>query len=427
MLLALFVFSYEMAVWEPGRRPTATGPGASLAASDSLAAADPPLPAQPTAPTASAGPVEPEPPNPRPVFERGSPAARRLRLVRRYVGTVGSQPATALLDWQNPDSVSGTFYLHRWGPAYRLTLPNSTAPPPHRHQGQVLDLTAQLWEGGGWWQLHGRPGATLRATWYDGPTGRPQAVVLRENYAGAVRLAVQTEWVRGPYYHSAVPAVRYDFMHLPDPAAVPPALRPILSPGPATRHHRLLTSGDYDCVTSYQLTVHLNEAGLFSYRYWEECSPIAGTYSGSYHNALLDLRGGRWLAPESQLVPNYHDALARLLAPHLLHDQAHWQINRDSTWRQQLAPYLTGARPDTLAATTYWLLANAELSAAEGLFTGAGLEIEMSREPYVGRSLGNTFTFFFPYAELRPLVRPGTPLARMLRARGLWQAPTSLQ
>ncbi|RZJ92036.1 MAG: transposase [Hymenobacter sp.] len=25
-----------------------------------------------------------------------------------------------------------------------------------------------------------------------------------------------------------------------------------------------------------------------------------------------------------------------------------------------------------------------------------------------------------PYAELRPLVRPGTPLARRLRARGLW-------
>jgi hypothetical protein len=25
-----------------------------------------------------------------------------------------------------------------------------------------------------------------------------------------------------------------------------------------------------------------------------------------------------------------------------------------------------------------------------------------------------------PYAELRPLVRPGTPLARMLWARGLW-------
>jgi len=84
--------------------------------------------------------------------------------VRRYVGTVNGQPATALLDWQNPDSMSGTFYLHRRGPAYRLTVPNLPGTKAPRRQGQVLDLTARLWEGGGWWQLHGRPGATLRAT-----------------------------------------------------------------------------------------------------------------------------------------------------------------------------------------------------------------------------------------------------------------------
>lgn len=33
-------------------------------------------------------------------------------------------------------------------------------------------------------------------------------------------------------------------------------------------------------------------------------------------------------------------------------------------------------------------------------------------------SYANTTTI--PYAELRPLVRPGTPLARLLAARGLW-------
>ena len=30
-----------------------------------------------------------------------------------------------------------------------------------------------------------------------------------------------------------------------------------------------------------------------------------------------------------------------------------------------------------------------------------------------------SYTVLSPYAELRPLVRPGTPLARMLAARGL--------
>lgn len=368
---------------------------------------------------------------PHPVFERGNWFARRPRLLHRYVGTVGGQPATALLEWQNPDSVSGSFYLHRHGPEYSLRLPTPPEPSarrPIRRRGRVLAVAEDSWSGSSSeWRLHSRPGATLKGTWRGGPTGRPQPVVLREDYTGGVRLAIQTWWVHGNYTttdeqghrYSSVAQVRYEFPHLPDPTHVPPALRPVLSPGPATRRRLLLEGGDGDCITDQKLRVRLNDFGLFSYSYEEYCSIIGGAADERYRYALLDLRAGRWITPVSQLIPHYHEGLARLLARHLLQDDEYWRIRHDSTWRQQMNRYL-GARSDTLAATTRWLQANTPVSVRESLLTGSGLEIADWRGHYIEAFPRETFTWFIPYRELRPLVRPGTPLARMLAARGLW-------
>ena len=355
--------------------------------------------------------------------------ARRQRLLHRYVGTVGGEPATALLNWQNPDSVSGSFYWQRRGPLYFLASPD--AGPRHRRGTDLAVREGVDWEEAGSWQLHGQPGALLTGTWRSGPTGRPMPVVLRESYAGAVRLAVRTEWRHGhtspadPYgYHrTSVAWVKYEFLQLLNPAAVPAALRPLLAPGPAARRHRLRTSGDFDCATSYEVRVALNESGLLGYQYAEECSPLGNRYSLVYHNALLDLGRGRWLAPKSQLIPHYEPALARLLARRLLHEVAYRPliraITRDSSWQRQAVPS-SSVRTDTLAALTHWLRTHAQTSATEALFTGAGLEIDDDQDLFGSAMQTTLFTWFIPYAELRPLVRPGTPLARMLRARGLW-------
>ena len=64
---------------------------------------------------------------------------------------------------------------------------------------------------------------------------------MRENYTGAVRLAIQTWHVQGRYTvtddqgneHSSVNEVQYDIMHLSSPTQVPVALRALLSPSPA--------------------------------------------------------------------------------------------------------------------------------------------------------------------------------------------------
>jgi len=178
------------------------------------------------------------------------------------------------------------------------------------------------------WHLRGRPGATLTGNWRGGPSGRPLAVVLHEDYRGAVRFGIQAWRVRGHYtitttdglVYSSVPKVEWEFMHLVNPASVPAALRPLLSPSPARRRRLLLEEGAMDCTISQWLDVRLNDFGLLSYRYFVLTSGIGGSSDVANRNALLDLQTGRWLAPQSQLRPGYEPGLSSLLARHLLHD-----------------------------------------------------------------------------------------------------------
>jgi hypothetical protein len=333
--------------------------------------------------------------------------------LRRYVGTVGGQLATALLDWQHPDGPQGRFYLHHGGPEYSLDQPSDLPRNVLRVDGTS-----------GEWHLRGRLGATLSGTWRGGPSGRPLAVALHEDYRGAVRLGIQAWRVRGHYtitttdglVYSSVPEVQWEFMHLANPASVPPALRPLLSPSPARRRRLLLDEGGMDVTISQWLGVRLNDFGLLSYQYFVITSGIGGSSDGANRNALLDLQTGRWLAPQSQLRPGYKPGLSRLLARHLLHDNV--MYGRTPEWRQQLESLLPQER-DTLRAATRWV--QQEL-AGQGnpVFTGDGMELEYSLNSFVEATSQEDFTVLIPYAELRPLVRPGTPLARMLRARGLW-------
>ena len=424
----------------------AYGAAVRLAPLPAISAAELPLASDSTA-TVAAGPAyrpepapttpppTPEPARPadfrHPVFERGSPAAQRPQLLHHYVGTVGGQPATALLTWQNPDSVSGSFYLHRRGPEYSLSLPldpDRAKPRPRRRGGQVLEVVPLAWDGpSSEWQLRGRPGATLTGTWRGGPTGRPQAVVLREDYAGAVRLEVQTWWVHGRYTvtddyghaHSSVDKVQYDIMHLPDPTQVPLALRPVLSPGPANCRRLLLEGGEFDCETNQKLTVQLNDFGLFSYEYEQDCSIIGGAADERYRRALLDLRAGRWLTTESQLRASYKPYLSYLMARHLLHDEfPRSRISNDTEWPQRLRPYLA-TEHDTLRAVACWVQ-EVLPPLEDALYTGAGLALDCWWGEFIEAFPRDHLTILIPYRELRPLVRPGTPLARMLRARGMW-------
>lgn len=365
------------------------------------------------------------PPHPL-VFSRGSRAAQRPLLVRRYVGTVGGKAATALLQWQNPDSITGSFYLHRGGPTYALNAGRSRAG------GMVLELSAEYsnnYAPNSQWHLTARPGAVLAGTWRTATGSR--RVVLRESYAGGVQLAIRTLYLRGG--ESLVdktddpectlqPSVSHDFWRLPaGPATVPPALRAVLNPTPAAYRRMLRENLEGDGRTTCSLVVRLNDFGLLSYQTYHESDPYGGRPGYDVRGSLFDLATGRALTMRNQLRPHYELPLRRLIARHLLHDAKFDDTNKahNQSWDWEKDPNPKVA-PDTAFSNSQWLLRDVAPVPEEIVFTSEGLEVSYWLGS-LGQALGNLHeTVLVPYRDLRPLVRPGTPLARMLAARGLW-------
>jgi len=320
---------------------------------------------------------------------------------------VGGQAATALLEWQNPDSATGRFYLHRGGPGYELSF--GDAKPGlvavYKEQGEQSELDQ------GTWQLTtGLASPTLAGTWRR--AGHSQRLLLRESYAGALRYSFKEYFLLGdfrvPGHCDYVPTVQHTLLTLPHPRAAPLALRAPLASSPAALRRRLRKDEtDGDASSTHRDEVRLNDFQLFSYQtsYYDRTydgAPSVGTESW-----LFDLRTGRKLDLNSQLKPGYKQLLRQRLTWHLLHD-----------------PGLAGERTDGLEA---WYEYGANLNPASLLvslpgdnealtLTGAGLEAAYTPGSWYSRIV----LLLVPYRELRPLVRPGTPLARMLRARGMW-------
>ena len=353
-------------------------------------------------------------------FVRGSPASRRPRLVRRYVGTVGGQPATALLEWQNPDSITGSFYLHRRGPEYilhsiakragRLALSVSREHPDFDNVGE--------------WRLPARPDTVLAGTWRTAAGGQPFR--LRESYAGAARLAIQTTHLQGGWsiaYEVGdeacghVPEVNHDFLHLLAPAGVPATLRPVLSPTRAARWRTVRTRREADAQVTYRLTVRLNDFGLLSYQTDYLADPYGGRPQWEVIGSpLFDLASGRACSLSSQLRPGYRLALRRLIAWHLQHDAQF--AGKEWKWAAKDQAQLAG---DTSFSNSLWLLRDLAPLSNSCVLTSEGLELTYWTCSLSSYCMGSEYdTVLIPYRGLRPLVRPGTPLARLLKAHGLW-------
>ena len=392
--------------------PAGTGRPAGLAAT---AAAVGPVPTGP----ATARPVRPaQAPEPPPPPCRPQP----LRLVeevlagpRRYVGTVGGQPATAEIDWSRPDSLNGRFYMWRSGAEYDFSQ-------AVRHHPRVLVLgqatypASQRHRQGGRWLLRARPGPVLQGTWVDAAGQHPRPFVLRESYAGGVRYDIRQLALTGGQPSSPdscdVPANIYDFLHLLGPAATRPPLSRAQCLDRAGRRRFMRDNYNNETRNSSLVNVELNDFGLLSYQEDYSDSPFEGTGGFAKTNVLIDLASGRQLTITSQLRPGYELPLRYLLAKRLRGPQLlefdHGEDNPELYGWEQLTdhgrpvklPYLpyTGTEDDTGTAET-WVLC------VQGLKIGEHLD---------------AYRITISYPELRPLVRPGTPLARMLQARGLW-------
>jgi hypothetical protein len=390
LLLAVLAGAYEGARWLPH---APVGPAATA-------------PTQGIAPVATAPPADDDEPIIDPAHCPPQPLAfseTRRAGPRRYVGTVGGEWATAELTLARPDSISGRFYLWRSGWEYEFSQP--TRPQP-----LVLALNAAGFspapQAGGQWRLARYPGAVLQGTWVDA-AGRPRPFVLRESYQTGVRYDVLRTTLTGGQAITlcTVPTSTYEFLHVLGPAATRPPLSRVQCPAPAGRRARLRTTLDNASRNEDQLCVQLNDFQLLSYQlhFWD--SPFEGTGDHSETNVLVDLATGRRLTLASQLRPGYAVPLRRLLArqmlPTVLVDNPNldgWEKLTDHGQPVKL-PYLPLGTED-----------NAEGEGDTFLFTVQGLLLATHRGP----------EYSIPYRELRPLVRPGTPLARMLKARGLW-------
>ena len=424
VILAVLATAYQVAPSQPATTPVLAAPRLAQpeapaykklsAPPDTLAPEPAPTRAATPADTVTgclAGPLQ---------FVRGSPASRRPRLVRRYVGMVGGQPATALLEWQNPDSITGYFYLHRRGPEYilqplttragRLALSVSREHPDFNNVGE--------------WRLPARPDTVLAGTWRTAAGMQPFR--LRESYAGAVRLAIQTTHLQGGWsiaYEVGddgcghVPEVSHDFLHLLAPAGVPAALRTVLSPTRAARWRTVRARREADAVVTYELTVRLNDFGLLSYQTDYLADPYGGRPQWEVIGSpLFDLSSGRAFSIGSQLRPGYRPALRRLIAWHLQHDAQF--AGKEWKWAEKHPARIVG---DTAYSSSLWLLRDLAPLSSSCVLTSEGLELTYWTCSLSSNCMGSEHdTVLIPYRGLCPLVRPGTPLARLLKARGLW-------
>ena len=337
---------------------------------------------------------------------------------QRYVGTVGGEPATVALRWVRPDSVVGTCFLWQRVTAYPLLTTSRRQPGRLQlaepgtvfHQPPTEPVASP-----GYWQLSSGPGPRLRGYWRDA-AGRQLPLILHESYQGAVRYTLETFAVVGPFRREAQrrPVHAGDFLRLLGPAAHAPLARE-LYPSRAERRALLLDNeGEAACTST--IAVQLNDFDLLSYYQFDVIDPFEGQNDLSLTATLLDLRTGRELSVASQLRPGYQRPLRRLLT---------WQLQHNPHFN-----YLEPGQPPTDAHA--WGRRDAQgrptslvSLPAEGealALTGPGLEATYYRGTLFGGGgpLEPRYPVCVPYQALRPLVRPGTPLARMLQARGLW-------
>lgn len=354
----------------------------------------------------------------------------------RYRGTVGTQLVTVELTVGPPPlteaqaahaqdfiACTGSCHYDRH-PAGQLLLSSS---PPFR-PGQLL-LTeadsAHPRQPTGRWQATQPFGPVLTGTWRS-PAGQVLPFSLHEDFTDGqghlmvVQYEILQEGDEMPTPSEREPgetkaayrartedltnSCRRDYLHLLGPDTLRPELRALQCPGPARRRRDMREDLGYPGGVELQdvLTVAYDDYGLLS---------LASSHLGDYKDAVhpehgagaitYDLRTGRALTIAGLIRPGTDTTLSRLITQHLGSDE---QIPADDLMSIATIEGGFAQLPEQGLGVV-----------EEGLtFTYSGSEILPAVYPPV--------TLLVPWAELQPLLRPDSPVARMLRARGLWRA-----
>jgi len=343
----------------------------------------------------------------------------------RYRGTVGGQPVTVELTIEQtaraPDSTTCTGnYTYDRHPAGLLLLHGARPFLAQRPLGLVETDTAHH-QPTGHWQASQPVGPLLAGTWRS-PAGQQLPFSLHEDYTDgqghvvAVRYELLQEGEEVPCQperkegeskaayrartKDLVSTCNQDFLHLLGPDTLRPALWALQCPVPAKRRRQMREQVQGCNQVEHQLRVVYNEHGLLSLE-----SFVNEFYEGTDHpshelrTTTYDLRTGQPLAIAALIRPGTDSILSRLISQHL---EQYENVILDELWNRSAADSTFAPLPQ------------------QGLGIGdEGLEFTYS-DYY--NSLAPPVTVEVPYAELLPLLRPDSPVARMLRERGLWRA-----
>lgn len=344
-------------------------------------------------------------------------AGRSFAGYRRYRGTVGNLPVTVELTIGPEyagDSVRciGHYYYDRFGGELSLKAsmpwqpgkPLALAEMVEQPDGSTQPATAH-------WQATQPAGPVLTGTWTSA-TGRQLPFALQEEYDGAVRYEILMETADGetcptsgdaggPQY--SLQATEH-YLHLLGPDTLRPGLRQLQCPVPTQRRAQLqealaglgCDAERYGTGTYREVTYNAN--GLLSLVQTDDES-LGGPYpSGTNTAYTYDLATGKPYDVRNWLRPDKAGAVAELF------DRA---LRADSIGQQYAAERVAAGSAQRMKLT--------DLPAfglnSEGLFETLG----NLGAPHVMQRLPITIA----YARLLPYVRPNTPLARLLRARGL--------
>jgi hypothetical protein len=384
VVLLLFAAAYEAAVRWPGK-PPAAGLANAAAPPDSVAGGGQSAAVLPT--TAQLG-------------------------YHRYEGTVDGRPVLAEIRMWMKESADIDHALYPTLTGYYYDRATGVSGFLGEASWFRPDQTLETWHSeivGDYYEkitvlcADQAPGGPLLTGWCRQPGQRRMVPVhLRERYTDGVRYEILSEesWeADSPDDAPATGRVSRDYIHLLGPDTLRPALARLQCPPHAARQravqkllHRLIKRDEFT-TDEEDLDVTLNEADLLACRVFQTRETGPRYYQQSRYHRLYDLRTGQQLRLADQLRPGGLQQLQRLLTRQAMADTAYAR-HRDHWRRGKLLALPTEGFE--LTPTTW--TATYEEPNPENSF-GYGRELS--------------------WADVRPLLRPTSPLQRLLRVRGL--------
>ncbi|SFQ49387.1 hypothetical protein [Hymenobacter arizonensis] len=326
---------------------------------------------------------------------------------RRYRGQVAGRPVLVELSFRRLSGLPKGHQLDLFGRSYDwVTGEEQTLRPVGLFlPASPLTLGVEA-DPGQWprWRATQPLGPVLSGTCKASPQAPSQPFALREDYTGAVRYELLTETTAGGRGLSAhgEPARAYvevTYLHLLGPDTLRPALARLQCPGPARRRRarhplgQVASRQDFATVYNQSLAVTLNEQDLLAYgTYTVEGVVDLRHAQHSWDNVVYDLRTGQPIDLLALLRPGGPATVQRLITREL-------------------------RRGDPAFAAELGLDAELLPLPDEGFaLTPTGWQATYQTAPEDEPNYAYTVTL--TWAQLRPLLRAGTPLNRLLVARG---------